>query len=360
MGIFDGIVDFFSDAVDTVTDFVDPIFDFAGDAFSAVNKFSGSSAVQTGLSAYAADRAYEGQIQTNQANVQLGRDQMAFSAAEAEKARAFNQEEALKARGFNDYEASVARAFNADEAYKQRQWMSDMSATQWQRAVGDLSAAGLNPMLAYMKGGNAFGGGAAASVGAASGPAASGPAASPGGLARVENPAQQAISAFSSAANVRRTLAELDNISATNDKIRAETRLADAQTQKVFQGDIPVASSQVRLNSAHEGESMQRAAVLAEETIRVFREANVLLQREKLTRLEMDKVQAEIWNAILQGRRIQADTGNIEVNTKLHELQIPSAQNMSEAQKTWWMQHVAPFLRSLGLGTGISIPLRVR
>lgn len=48
---------------------------------------------------------------------------------------------------------SSANAFNAEEAEKNRQWQEQMRATQYQTAVKDMQAAGLNPMLAYQNGG---------------------------------------------------------------------------------------------------------------------------------------------------------------------------------------------------------------
>lgn len=107
----------------------------------------------------------------------------------------------LIAGGLNYVGAREANRANKKMAREQMQFQEHMSNTSYQRAVADLEAAGLNPMLAYMNGG----------------------ASSPqGSSAQMIN---EMSGSFSSAMDARRASAEVKNLKEQNSKLKAETEL---------------------------------------------------------------------------------------------------------------------------------------
>ena len=110
----------------------------------------------------------------------------------------------LVSGGLSYMGARRAQNINVEQAALDRQFQREMRNTQWQAAVSDMEAAGLNPALAYSQGPNAAPGGSRAQV-------------------------QDAVTpAVSSAMQMRRMMADLQNVKAQTQKVRQEGRGAKA------------------------------------------------------------------------------------------------------------------------------------
>lgn len=258
----------------------------------------------------------KGQDSANQANIQVARETNAFNAEQADINRVWSAGQ-----------AADARIFNMQEAEKNRDFQEHMANTTYRRAVGDLTAAGLNPMLAYSQGGAPSPSGSQAS-----GPAASSSAASGVRAAEIKSSAQAALAGGQIAQ-------QLINAIKTGDNIDADTALKRAQEDK------EVATAQnvrtTTTNVVHQiEETKARTDNLKQDSVLKQSQGNLNQVQEELTRLQKEVAAGTV-------DKNEAETALIKVNTILRHLERPEAEAMADKFKSKWGHDMSPYIKEI-------------
>lgn len=182
--------------------------------------------------------------------------------------------------------AAQTNQFSAEQAQMNRDWQERMSNTAYQRQVADLQAAGLNPMLAYIKGG-----GASTPTGSA-----------PSGVSA------QYSSPLSDALNARLTSAQAA-------KTEAEKPKAEAETEEIYQ----------RINNMKTDNQKTEAIIdnIKMEYQNLFKQNLNLTEIGNKMRKEIDLMDSKIANfdALTQNVLVQKQINQLEAKLKSFDVQ---------------------------------------
>lgn len=251
-----------------------------------------------------------------------------------DEANKFNREEAALNRSFQADQVKSAMEFNSAEAVKNRDfqemqtgtardWAEKMANSTYQRAIGDLRAAGLNPMLAYSQGGAPMPSVSTPTGSQASGaPASSGTSTHPAVTLPRMNAMSQLLSTAQAAAGI--------------DNIKADTKLKEASAIREASSAANLDKSTVRMEVELPKLRAEAALLETQHSTELFKQT-VLRAQEALYRIERDLKEDNI-------SLVKAETELTKARTLLANLAAPQARNMANAQSTWWMEKVAPFL----------------
>lgn len=192
-----------------------------------------------------------------------------------------------------------ANAANIAQAEKQMAFQADQSSTAYQRATADMKSAGLSPLLAYSQGGASSGAGSSAVVG--------------NSLAAGAN----------SALSTAQAIETIRNLKATNENIQAQTNYTDSQTAlNALVGPKLQSETTQSISSARHLDALRANATAA-----------------------LSGVAAD--SAVRSGT-IGPSIRQAHAEAVLSENEVPRSRNRAEAESTWWMKHVDPYISGVG------------
>lgn len=205
----------------------------------------------------------------------------------------------------------LANKSRSDEASENRGFQADMANTSYQRAMADMKAAGLNPMLAYSQGG------------------AHVPA---GAMAQVENVGSAAMVGHAQEASAESSL--------------SQARLGDETVQKIKQEVVNLKSTDDQINAIVRN--------LREEYYNLIENRYNLIETREQIRSTVAKLRKETENLDWAQLVMKADEMLKATGAELNKFEIQSAERMENlGRDAKQLQPVFEILRAIiGVGRG--------
>lgn len=275
----------------------------------------------------------KGQDDANDANIEMQRETNQFNADQAALGRDWGHNEAILAREFNSAEAAKNRDFQAGMFQSAQDYNTTMANTAYQRAVGDMRAAGLNPMLAYSQGGAPAPTMSAPSGSAASGPQANGATASTANSVRLQS---SAIAGLNSAA----ASLQLSNLAKQGENIDADTKVKEATAHRE-------SNSAVQIAAETEATVTGRIPKLREEIKNI--QADTVNKDAQGTLIDVQTRLAKVQTMVATGQldKQEAETALLKVERILKEYQQAEAKAYSDKFSGNYGSTVTPYMREI-------------
>lgn len=194
---------------------------------------------------------YKGAQDTNSANAMMNAATLAHNKEQARFNRWHSSREAGKARTFNRNEATTARSWNANEAEKNRIFQERLSNSAVQRAMSDMKAGGLNPILAGKYNSSSPSGAMPQGAQASASPAGAGSLGAPSQIP-MQNEMASAVNSAQGLAGIAKTIIqnnglEIDNVLKSN---LVPTSEAIGEVTEMVEASIKALKEEYSVNSS--------------------------------------------------------------------------------------------------------------